>query len=662
MDTMMRRLVLFLLVCVTAVSHAAMPRYIPEPDWDWDATVAEVYGSDGYYTHWIDNTHPSATDADNPNGSPTTPRETLPDMSALAAGSVVQVRGGPYVLSGLLVINGSAGTAEAPIFIRGESDSAQVELQNQPTGDQRITITGRYVNFMFFHMTGRDNPLTIANTDHVTVRHNTITGTGTTVQGNGAVISAAGATNIVRAYNTITQCGDWDATTENDMHALSIGSNQTYCWDVYNTVSYIGGDAVGNGHGANHTSHHLYIGGNHFHHCRENPIDLKEVHNIIISENVMHDVVPAPGSPSSAPGEAVVLHYGPDSGQGPWAVWVLNNLIYSARMGIISTSLWSQSGAAAASNPLTYEGSPTLGTAWIIGNIVYSGESGLTARGGGIIKLYNNTVDAMTEEAFGSSSTSSSMFLDFRNNMATDAGSHFSMEGSSSTVRGQTTATHFLLWQPTGSVSITWSSTYSSVAAWIAATVAGDSSIESDPLFVNTAGHNYALQASSQARDAGYDWRSAATSAYNADFGTSLTDSMWADRNSVAFDSAPDLGALQYDSPATPPTAPTGATLAAIGSRGIVLAWTDAASNEERYDIEWSVDGGSTWTGSATVGADATSKRVQTLAPSTTYHARLRATNGVASSDWVIPTPSSITTEGPAQAGYLQPGPAVILP
>jgi hypothetical protein len=537
----MSKSLIAVLLCAASVAHAAMPRYIPEPDWNWDATVAEVYGSDGYYTHWVDSTHPSATDASNPNGSPTTPRATLPDMSALAAGSVVQVRGGPYTLSGLLTINGTAGTAEEPIFIRGESDSVRVELQNQPTGDQRITITGQYLHFMFFNMTGRDNPITIANTNHVTIRHNTITGTGTDVQDNGAVIAAAGASHYVRAYNTISYCGDWDAMVENDMHALSVGSNQTYGWDIYNTVSYVGGDAVGNGHGANHTSHHLYIGGNHFHHCRENPIDLKEVHNVIISENEMHDAVPAPGSPSSAPGEAVVLHYGPDDGEGPWAVWVVNNLIYSARMGIVSTSLWNDSTAV-----LEYSGAPSLGTSWWIGNVVYDGESGLTARGGGYIRAYNNTINGMTAEAMGSSSTSSSMFLDFRNNIASDAGSHFSMEGSNSTVRGQTTATHLLLWQPGGSVSITWSSVYTSVAAWVAATVAGDNSIEQDPLFAGSGSSNFALTATSPARDAGTDWRSDATSAFNSDWGTSLDSSMWMDRNGVAFDATPDLGALQY--------------------------------------------------------------------------------------------------------------------
>jgi hypothetical protein len=538
-----------------------MPFPIPEPDWDWDATVAEVYGSDGYYTHWVDNSHPSATDSGNPNGSPSTPRETLPDMSALAAGSVVQVRGGPYVLSGLLTINGSAGTAEAPIFIRGESDSVRVELQNQPTDDDRITISGQYVHFMFFNMTGRDNPITIANTNHVTIRHNTITGTGTAVQNNGAVIAASGASYIVRAYNTISYCGDWDATTENDMHALSVGSNQTHVWDVFNDVSYVGGDAVGNGHGANHTSHHLYIGGNHFHHCRENPIDLKEVHSVIIAENLMHDIVPAPGSPSSAPGEAVVLHYGPDNGEGPWAVWVLNNVIYSARMGIVSTSLWNDATAV-----LEYEGAPAIGAAWWIGNIVYDGESGLTARGGGYIYAYNNTISGMTEEAMGSSSTSSSMFLDFRNNIATDAGSHFSMEGSNSTVRGQTTATHLLLWQPAGSVSITWSSVYTSVAAWVAATVAGDDSVEQDPLLLGPNAGNFALTVSSPARDAGYDWRSVATAAFNADWGTSFDSTMWVDRNGTAYDATPDLGALQYSAGTPSGNGTMTATTAIVGS------------------------------------------------------------------------------------------------
>src|SRR5262245_54689771 len=48
----------------------------------------------GPYTHYIDNTHPSATDTSNTFGSPDRPRRTWP--YPLPAGSAVQVHGGPY--------------------------------------------------------------------------------------------------------------------------------------------------------------------------------------------------------------------------------------------------------------------------------------------------------------------------------------------------------------------------------------------------------------------------------------------------------------------------------------------------------------------------------------------------------------------------------------
>lgn len=48
----------------------------------------------GYYTHYVDNTHPAATNTDNPYGTASKPRDTIP--SPLPEGSVVEVHGGPY--------------------------------------------------------------------------------------------------------------------------------------------------------------------------------------------------------------------------------------------------------------------------------------------------------------------------------------------------------------------------------------------------------------------------------------------------------------------------------------------------------------------------------------------------------------------------------------
>ena len=76
-------------------------------------------GPDGPYTHYVDHDHPDATDVANPFGTPTTPRQTVPNLVNLAAGSVVEIHGGAFAAQGALR---GTGTATAPIFIRGAPD------------------------------------------------------------------------------------------------------------------------------------------------------------------------------------------------------------------------------------------------------------------------------------------------------------------------------------------------------------------------------------------------------------------------------------------------------------------------------------------------------------------------------------------------------------
>ena len=71
----------------------------------------------GYYTHYVDNTDPNATDSGNPYGTAGCPRNTIP--RALPAGSVVEVHNGANANGfGKALIDG-VGTAERPIFVIG---------------------------------------------------------------------------------------------------------------------------------------------------------------------------------------------------------------------------------------------------------------------------------------------------------------------------------------------------------------------------------------------------------------------------------------------------------------------------------------------------------------------------------------------------------------
>ncbi|MGH7129553.1 MAG: hypothetical protein ACREIV_13370, partial [Planctomycetaceae bacterium] len=73
----------------------------------WPDTAAD----DFYY---VDNSDPRATDSNNPFGSRRAPRQSVPD-GELAAGSYVELHGGPYVAQRYVTI--AQGTAAAPVWI-----------------------------------------------------------------------------------------------------------------------------------------------------------------------------------------------------------------------------------------------------------------------------------------------------------------------------------------------------------------------------------------------------------------------------------------------------------------------------------------------------------------------------------------------------------------
>ena len=124
---MRSRLIAALLACglVTAAPVAAdytPPIGIPAPSFGINEShtmyAGQYYAAGGFnyrdagngpYTHYADSTDPNATDMGNPYGTAATPRASLP-IGTLAAGSVVEIHGGPYTVSegGAVQLNGSA--------------------------------------------------------------------------------------------------------------------------------------------------------------------------------------------------------------------------------------------------------------------------------------------------------------------------------------------------------------------------------------------------------------------------------------------------------------------------------------------------------------------------------------------------------------------------
>ncbi len=279
----------------------------------------------GPYTHYVDNTHPSATDTANPYGTAGKPRVTIPQ--GLAPGSVVEVHGGPYTYNtgGKIYING-IGSAAAPIFVRGDS--------NRPQLNYEVIVVGQYLileNVTIYNMglsirvpTGYSYSGAI---HHIGIRNCELYGNETTTGVATILMAGSGVdkNNIVIYNNHIHHSGDYDYPLENDKHGINILNDTHYVWVVDNHIHHNGGDSFQSGHGVAYTASHLFIGRNIMHDDGENAVDLKEVTDIIVSQNAMYNY---PIRDPSSDGTITATHYGPTLGTK--RAWFLFNEMYNA--------------------------------------------------------------------------------------------------------------------------------------------------------------------------------------------------------------------------------------------------------------------------------------------------------------------------------------------
>lgn len=462
------------------------PSGIPDPQWPddlhpidtpipsaptpWEGEIA------GYY--YIDNTEPGATDSDRTYGYPGAARLTMP--TSFSAGSVVFVDGGPYNNTPLVTLQAD-GTSSDPVWIIGNQDS-QAEFQN----DWRIRFSS-YLIIDNIKWTTINCPIDVRpgtngeNIHHVCFRNCTIIGSGET-SGPCSTIALSSyhdtpVSDIVRYNNTIYNCGDWTYEKENNVHALGIGAGIHDIWDLENTVYHMGGDACGNGHQANHTSYNLYIGRNTFYENRENAVDLKEVHNVVVSENHCYSYTPS----SSSPGEAIILHYGPTTDQGPYNIWIVNNTIYDAVYGLVTSDVGE--------------------SIYVIGNVIYDCDVGLNPdRGGGHAYIYHNTIVNCPVGIYCGGTIDA---LEIHGNLVAHSSTR-NMGVDSSAVRAVAGVSHELYYD-NSHATIDWGTTYTSVASWIAGTSVGDNSIEQNPVFRNYSENDFRITTRSPAFHAGYD-------------------------------------------------------------------------------------------------------------------------------------------------------------
>ncbi|PKH01062.1 hypothetical protein CXF72_18670 [Psychromonas sp. MB-3u-54] len=326
---------------------------IPMPDWGGgdpierqapnrpDAWPNQVV--DNYY--YVDVSHANATDSNNPFGSPDLPRATIPEGD-LQAGAYVEIHNGPYTGGGRISIN-SLGTELAPVWIKGDSlNKALIR------GETIITGSYAYIENLFFDTSRKTLSLRCldgACSDHIVVRNNEFSGPGL-ADGNTQVLSVAGngVNNIIIYNNHIHGFGDISIdAAENDYHGIHIGHYADYTWVLNNHIHNNGGDSIQVGEAGYadpsdlRRPSHVYIGANNFHDDGENAVDIKGADNIVVSSNIMYGY----GQSTSSDGEVIVIHNNPTN------VWVLNNTIHDAVLGVVVTG---------------------ADNAWIIGNQIYN--------------------------------------------------------------------------------------------------------------------------------------------------------------------------------------------------------------------------------------------------------------------------------------------------
>lgn len=497
----------------------------------------------GFYTHYIDNTDPNATDSGNKFGTASKPRKSLPNTSDILAGSVIEYHGDTYA-TGYTVLK-LTGSKEMPIFIRGASADKRVEI----TTTAAFYLNSEYVIMENFKISLTVRSYTDKQAHHIAIRNcDSKTLSAVSYQDDASADNVVFYANYVNRDQFDPADGDFD---EDDGMGIGINARSNGVWIIDNIITRAGGDAVGNGHGANYTAKNYYVGRNIMYTCGENAVDVKEVDKIIVSENVMFNYK---GWSSGSDGAAVVLHYGPND--SPKNSWIINNEIFDCNSTGIQV------------------GGDQVYDVYIVGNLIHDIHNDSNTAKGYIswssqkVYLINNTFYNV-DNGINSDVNNSGAVLFVSNNIISNVsakGYHMAIGGSAH--MANSIFENNLFYQPDGASTIKWGSSTYTLSQFIANTSKGTGSLEGDPLFVNPEKIDFRLKTGSIAIDSGIEH--AIYQLYETRYAMSIKS----DVNGVKKPNGNswDIGAYEFNSSSTAETLNTDELSGLIASSKTLIA------------------------------------------------------------------------------------------
>ncbi|RKH45219.1 hypothetical protein D7Y23_26190 [Corallococcus sp. AB050B] len=261
---------------------------------------------------------------DGAEGSEAAPLRTIGmAVSKAGPGDRIRVLAGTYAERVVLGDNAKAGTPEAKVTLQGEGlpkltpgsgsgAAVQVRRPNWVIDGFDIDVEGQPIFGVTFE--GDVQGSVLANSD----LHNGTGGAGVTFFNNakGPTIENNNIHDFVRttgnkdSHGIVMQPASYDVTVRNnDIHDNSGDSVQCLGPEGFSQLP----PATG-----------LLVENNHFFNNRENAVDIKTCHDVIIRNNRMHHFLPS----ETAKGDVVVIHYSANN------VLVEDNEVYDGAKGI----------------------------------------------------------------------------------------------------------------------------------------------------------------------------------------------------------------------------------------------------------------------------------------------------------------------------------------